>query len=130
MCVLRVGKTNCYTGIVYYGQASPASYKEWALVGSSIVELYRFKCAWLSRYMFSFLLLSCILSSIIMHRNKILVSQDVVCRHKLCRYGGNGYGHILEHVVPKMRERGISNDIIRSMTVENPRQWLIPHRQS
>ena len=64
------------------------------------------------------------------HRNKILVSQDVVCRHELCRYGGNGYGHILEHVVPKMRERGISNDIIRSMTVENPRQWLTPHPQS
>ena len=39
-------------------------------------------------------------------------------------YGGHGYGHLLENVVPKMKDRGISEDIISSMITDNPQQWL------
>ena len=60
------------------------------------------------------------------HKDKILVSHDVVCRHELRRYGGHGYGHLLEHIVPKMKERGISEDIVSSIITDNPRNWLIP----
>ena len=60
------------------------------------------------------------------HGDRILVSQDVVCKHELCRYGGHGYGHLLEHIVPKMEERGISRDTINSIITHNPRQWLTP----
>ena len=60
------------------------------------------------------------------HRDKILISHDVVCRHELRRYGGHGYGHLLEHVVPKMRERGIDDETVTSITTDNPRRWLTP----
>ena len=57
------------------------------------------------------------------HRDKILVSYDVVCKHELRRYGGHGYTHLLEHVVPKMMDRGIDRETIAT---NNPRHWLTP----
>ena len=39
-------------------------------------------------------------------------------------YGGHGYGHLLENVVPKMKERGINEDIITDIMTKNPQQWL------
>ena len=60
------------------------------------------------------------------YKDKVLVSQDVVCKHELRCYGGHGYGHLLEHVVPKMEERGISRDIIHTIITQNPRKWLTP----
>ncbi len=30
--------------------------------------------------------------------DKVLVSQDIVCRHEFVRYGGHGHAHILEHI--------------------------------
>ena len=60
------------------------------------------------------------------HRDRILVSHDVVCRHELRRYGGHGYTHLLEHVVPKMMDRGIDQGTIASITTNNPRHWLTP----
>ena len=58
------------------------------------------------------------------HKDKILISHDVVCKHELRCYGGNGYGHLLEHVVPKMEERGISRDTISDIITHNPLRWL------
>ena len=40
------------------------------------------------------------------------------------KYGGHGYSHILLNVLPKMRARGISDDVIDKIMVQNPRQWL------
>ena len=40
------------------------------------------------------------------------------------KYGGHGYGHILHSVVPKMKDRGISDEDIRKITVLNPKNWL------
>ena len=60
------------------------------------------------------------------YKDKVLVSHDVVCKHEMRCHGGNGYGHLLEHVVPKMEERGISRDTIDSIMIHNPRQWLTP----
>ena len=40
------------------------------------------------------------------------------------KYGGHGYGHFLESVVPKMIDRGIPMKMINKMTVETPRDWL------
>ena len=64
-------------------------------------------------------------------REKVMMSQDVVCKHDLQCYGGSGYTHLLEHIVPKMKERGISRDIIDSITMENPKKWLTsaPHEE-
>ncbi len=56
--------------------------------------------------------------------SQILISHDIVCRHEFVRYGGHGYAHILEHVVPKMVERGISRDTVTNILTLNPQTWL------
>ena len=54
------------------------------------------------------------------YSDKIVIGQDICTNHRLVKYGGHGYGHILENVVPKMRRRGFSEDEIRAITVDNP----------
>ena len=44
--------------------------------------------------------------------------------HTQVKYGGHGYAHILEHIVPKMKERGVSEEHITLMTQDNPHRWL------
>ncbi|CAH1255310.1 PTER [Branchiostoma lanceolatum] len=39
-------------------------------------------------------------------------------------YGGHGYSHILLHVVPMMLRKGISQDDINKILIDNPRRWL------
>ena len=56
--------------------------------------------------------------------SQLLISHDVVCRHELVCYGGHGYAYILEHIVPKMVDRGISKDVVMEILTDNPRRWL------
>ena len=56
--------------------------------------------------------------------NRIVVGQDIFTKHRLVGYGGHGYGHILENVVPQMRRRGFSGELIRAITVCNPAKIL------
>ena len=54
------------------------------------------------------------------YSDRIVIGQDICTKHRLVKYGGHGYGHILENIVPKMRRKGFSEDEIRAVTVENP----------
>jgi len=54
----------------------------------------------------------------------VLISQDVCLRTDLVAYGGFGYGHILEHIVPLMEANGVSVDAIRTIMVRNPMRLL------
>ncbi|CAG0898026.1 unnamed protein product [Darwinula stevensoni] len=58
------------------------------------------------------------------YEKSILVSHDIYSRHRLRKYGGHGYGHILENVLPKMLNRGLSQSVIHSIITRNPRQLL------
>ncbi len=58
------------------------------------------------------------------YSDKIVMGHDIFTKHRLVRYGGHGYGHILQNIVPKMRRKGFSDDTIRAMTVDNPAQLL------
>jgi phosphotriesterase-related protein len=40
------------------------------------------------------------------------------------KYGGHGYTHILENVVPKMKLRGLTEEDIKNILVKNPSDWL------
>jgi phosphotriesterase-related protein len=55
---------------------------------------------------------------------RILISQDVGLRTDLVAYGGFGYAHILEHIVPLMKRNGIGADAIHTIMVENPQRLL------
>lgn len=51
---------------------------------------------------------------------QILISQDVCTKHRLARYGGHGYDHILANVTPWMRSLGFAEKDIRTILVDNP----------
>ena len=59
--------------------------------------------------------------------NRLLISQDICTNHRLTKYGGHGYYYILENIVPFMRKKGIPNEVIRQIIVENPSR-LLPFR--
>lgn len=54
--------------------------------------------------------------------NQILISQDNCFKVMLRTYGGNGYAHILELIVPKMRAKGMTEEQINTILVENPKR--------
>ena len=56
--------------------------------------------------------------------NQILVSQDICFKQLLTTYGGYGYAHIMRDMVPVMRYKGMSEDQIHTLLVENPKRLL------
>ncbi|XP_055970520.1 phosphotriesterase-related protein isoform X1 [Sorex fumeus] len=58
------------------------------------------------------------------YEDRILVAHDIHTKHRLVKYGGHGYSHILTNVVPKMLLRGITERAIDKILIENPQQWL------
>jgi phosphotriesterase-related protein len=56
--------------------------------------------------------------------SRILVSHDVCTKHRLARYGGHGYDHLVSNVMPWMRQRGFSDDEIATIFVRNPGEFL------
>ena len=58
------------------------------------------------------------------HLNQILISTDMSMKAKLVSYGGPGYAHIPDNVIPWMRAKGMSEEIINTITVENPKRML------
>jgi phosphotriesterase-related protein len=57
---------------------------------------------------------------------QVLISQDICYKIQLARWGGPGYAHILENVVPLMRVYGYTEDQIQALIRENPRDMLTP----
>jgi phosphotriesterase-related protein len=58
------------------------------------------------------------------YRDQLLISQDIYRKAHLCRYGGEGYGHILANVLPVMRRKGLSEADIIAITKGNPARML------
>ena len=58
------------------------------------------------------------------HLEQITVSHDICYRTRLTQFGGHGYGHIFENVVPLMRRRGFSEGEIEQITIETPKRLL------
>jgi phosphotriesterase-related protein len=58
------------------------------------------------------------------HVERVLLSQDVCHDSQLTRYGGNGYTYLARTFLPRLREAGVSDAEIETMTVSNPRRLL------
>jgi phosphotriesterase-related protein len=56
--------------------------------------------------------------------DRIVLGQDVGVRTRLRRWGGWGYAHLLEHVVPLLRELGITDAALGAMLVTTPARLL------
>ena len=55
---------------------------------------------------------------------RIVIAHDICTKHRLVKYGGHGYGHILENILPRMRQRGFAEDQIQAIVVDNPARIL------
>jgi len=56
--------------------------------------------------------------------NQMLISQDIWNKTQRCTYGGWGYAHILRDTIPVMRVKGMTEEQIHTIMVENPRRLL------
>ena len=56
--------------------------------------------------------------------DKLVISHDIAVKIKLVKYGGFGYAHIPENVVPIMKRKGMTADQIDSILVHNPARIL------
>lgn len=58
--------------------------------------------------------------------NQILISHDICAQKiRLTRFGGSGYAHILNNVIPVMKQKGMTEEQIHAITVENPKRAFI-----
>lgn len=58
------------------------------------------------------------------HGCRIVVAHDICTRTRLRRFGGHGYGHLLENAVPLMRRRGLTAGDVTQILVATPRRLL------
>jgi phosphotriesterase-related protein len=56
--------------------------------------------------------------------DQLLISQDVWIKTRAESFGGAGYAHILRNAVPLMRHKGIMEEQIQTILVDNPRRVL------
>ena len=56
--------------------------------------------------------------------DRIVLAHDICTRHRLAKYGGHGYGHIFQNIVPRMRRRGFTDAHARAITTDNPARIL------
>lgn len=52
--------------------------------------------------------------------DQLLIGQDIATKVHLSSYGGEGYAHILDRVLPLMRRKGLSEDLFTKLTRSNP----------
>ncbi len=58
------------------------------------------------------------------YSRQLLISVDACVKTRLTKYGGDGYAHIPDNVIPLMRAKGMSDGDIRTIVVENPKRVL------
>ena len=56
--------------------------------------------------------------------DRLLVAHDICTKPQLKQNGGGGYAYISTAVVPGLKAKGIGDDVIRRILVENPRRVL------
>ena len=54
------------------------------------------------------------------HGGQLLFSQDVCMKTDLHKFGGPGYSHVLDNIVPTLRALGVTDAAIQKIQVENP----------
>lgn len=56
--------------------------------------------------------------------SQLLISHDVCHKTHLKKYGGHGYDHILNYIVPMLRTMGVPQKHIEQIITENPKRVL------
>ena len=58
------------------------------------------------------------------YMSQILLSHDLSFKIMLKKYGGQGYAHILKHIVPSLRRAGLTDKNLKEILIDNPRNML------
>lgn len=58
------------------------------------------------------------------HLGRLLLSLDLGTRPRLSTNGGRGYAELIDFFLPMLRERGVSDEEIRTLTRDNPQRVL------
>jgi phosphotriesterase-related protein len=53
---------------------------------------------------------------------QVLLSQDVFLKTMLTKFGGQGYGYILKHFVPRLRRHGVTGEQLETLLIGNPKR--------
>uniref|UniRef100_A0A8C7WZ13 N-acetyltaurine hydrolase n=1 Tax=Oryzias sinensis TaxID=183150 RepID=A0A8C7WZ13_9TELE len=56
--------------------------------------------------------------------DRLVISHDIHTKNRLAKFGGHGYSHILRNIVPKMLTRGITQQQVDKILMDNPKRWL------
>ena len=56
------------------------------------------------------------------HLDRVLLSQDVFLKMMLTRYGGNGYGFVTRHFLPRLARHGMDEASLATLMTANPRR--------
>jgi phosphotriesterase-related protein len=62
--------------------------------------------------------------------DQVLLAEDICMLSHLKYQGGKGYGYLLEVFVPLLKERGVSDEQIHKMLVENPARALARRKRN
>jgi phosphotriesterase-related protein len=58
------------------------------------------------------------------HAERLLISTGLSRVAQVQRYGGPGYAYLFHALLPRLREAGAGEDVIRLLTHDNPLRWL------
>ncbi|SEG85864.1 phosphotriesterase-related protein [Nonomuraea solani] len=58
------------------------------------------------------------------HAGRLLLSTGLSRVAQVQRYDGPGYGHLFRTLLPRLREAGAGEDVVRQITHDNPLRWL------
>ena len=56
--------------------------------------------------------------------NQILIGCDICLKCRLHKFGGWGYDHIINNVIPAIRRIGLSDKQIEKLLIDNPKKYL------
>jgi phosphotriesterase-related protein len=56
--------------------------------------------------------------------DQVVISHDIDAKYLLLRYGGSGYAHIVNNIVPRMRMKGFEERSIHRILVETPQRVM------
>lgn len=63
------------------------------------------------------------------YAHRLLLSSDVFLKSLLRRYGGPGYGHVLQYFVPRLQRLGLQAAALEQLLMGNPRSLFENHEE-
>ena len=55
---------------------------------------------------------------------QVLLSHDIHTNHRLISFGGHGYSHIFDRIIPRLLHLGLTQEDVDTITIANPSRWL------